>query len=395
MVGERLSDAKRIERQGVIVLVSTCLVASILGSIHAFSVFLEPIEIKFGVSRSRAVLAYSTALIFLTLTVLIGPKFYHRGSPSVLMILSGVLAAGGGTIAAFADSFPIFLLGYGVVFGVGNGLGYGFGLQLAARYNLSAQGLAMGAVTAAYALGAFTSPSLFENALQSGGLEYSMLTLAITAALVCGIAGWMLVGTTFVRSSDVPIPRKGALPRIGLLWLGYFCAVLSGLMIIGHAAAIAADRTDQIAAWVAPTTVAAANLVGSLIFGMISDRWRAAQVLSFLSLVTLTAVAGLAVAQDVALLLISLALVGMAYGGTIAVYPAAISKKWEHTGPSVYGRVFTAWGLAGLAGPWLAGALFEGFGSYRLAFLAAGLISIGGILIPFKSLAENARQPAD
>ena len=43
-------------------------------------------------------------------------------------------------------------------------------------------------------------------------------------------------------------------------------------------------------------------------------------------------------------------------------------------GPRIYGRVFTAWGTAGLLAPWFAGSLFDGNNSYTTQIAAAALL---------------------
>ncbi|MEM7294798.1 MAG: YbfB/YjiJ family MFS transporter, partial [Pseudomonadota bacterium] len=55
-----------------------------------------------------------------------------------------------------------------------------------------------------------------------------------------------------------------------------------------------------------------------------------------------------------------------------AVYPIAVLRTVgpDHSAQE-YGRVFTAWGLAGLLGPWLAGLLFEHNGTYTVAIMVA------------------------
>jgi len=84
-------------------------------------------------------------------------------------------------------------------------------------------------------------------------------------------------------------------------------------------------------------------------------------------------------------LFISLSVIGFAYGGTIAAYPAAIAKLFDVKDiAKIYGRVFTAWGCAGLLGPWLAGYLFDISKDYHLALLAAasfGLVSILAMIL--------------
>ncbi len=80
--------------------------------------------------------------------------------------------------------------------------------------------------------------------------------------------------------------------------------------------------------------------------------------------------------------LVALGGVGFAYGGTIAAYPAAIAARFPGAlGPKVYGMVFTAWGAAGLAAPWVAGRIFDATQGYAPAlWIAAGLAVISALV---------------
>ena len=84
-----------------------------------------------------------------------------------------------------------------------------------------------------------------------------------------------------------------------------------------------------------------------------------------------------------------LAAAGFAYGGTIAAYPAVIAKLFGMAeSPRIYGRVFTAWGAAGLFAPSLAGALFDLSGTYQIALLTAAalaVLSAAAVLALFQS----------
>ena len=60
------------------VIAAAGLLCLVLGSVHAFSVFLVPLEAAYSASRAQISLIYSFALITLTISVLIGPKFFHR-----------------------------------------------------------------------------------------------------------------------------------------------------------------------------------------------------------------------------------------------------------------------------------------------------------------------------
>jgi len=74
-----------LNSQGRRVLLATSLVSMVLGSVHAFSVFLEPLEVIFGTSRATLSLTYSFSLVFVTITVLFGPKFITVCKPQQSM----------------------------------------------------------------------------------------------------------------------------------------------------------------------------------------------------------------------------------------------------------------------------------------------------------------------
>lgn len=382
---------------GLLVLIAASIVSAVLGSIHAFSVFLEPLEVQFSASRSTISLTYSLALVALTCAVLFGPRIFARWSAATFILLACGLAAIGAVLAGLAGSLPVVWLGYSLIFGAANGLGYGFGLQIAAQVNPGREGLAMGIVTAAYAFGAVLSPALFDLAVAVRGFPAAMMALAGVLIVTGGVSAALMrtAAARFQSAPQGPSTRSVSGRSLPLLWLGYFGGVLAGLMVIGHAAGIAASLRPGLAAWLAPMVIAACNLLGSLAGGRLADKMSLGLLLASLALMTSAALVGLAAFGRVSGLMIGLGIVGFAYGGTIAAYPAAVAKLYGmDQSARVYGRVFTAWGSAGLVGPWFAGYLFDISGDYRLALLTAaaiGLVSVAAVAILFR---QNRSGPA-
>lgn len=365
---------------GILVLIASSLVAAVLGSIHAFSVLLVPLEAIFGIARATASLTYSLALVCLTTLVLIGPALYARFKPATIFMSVSVIGASGAMLAGVADTIIVVWIGYGFMFGAANGLGYGFGLQFAARANPGFPGLAMGVVTAAYALGAALSPYGFQRALEFGGFPSTMFSLAIMI-LATGIIAALLIYRSNARYAEAGAESNpGTLnsQHVTLIWISYGTAVFAGLMVIGHAAslAVAAGFTG----WVAPASLAAFNLLGSLLSGWLVDRISKRLLLTILPLTGAMSLAALAVLPELTLAL--LCVVGFTYGGIIAAYPAAILQQFPaEAGPRAYGRVFTAWGAAGLLAPWAAGKIFDQTGTYEAALWIACLLSIVSALV--------------
>ncbi len=381
----------QISGQGPRVLLAAASLAAVLGSVHAFSVFLEPLEAHFGASRAAISLTYSLALVALTCSVLFGPRFYGRCSAARLVLIAAGLGASGVSLAAMAPSLPFLWLGYSLIFGAANGLGYGFGLQIAAQENPGREGLAMGIVTAAYALGSVVAPGLFTHAVEVSGFARAMYGLGLGLLAVGLVSAALLRGASvrFAPSVVDACALPELLSRVPLLWLGYFGGVMAGLMVLGHAAGILASLRPGFPVWIAPVVISICNLLGSLIGGQLADKVPLGRLLSGMVVITLLALMGLGSGLAAGLAVVFLGMVGFAYGGTIAAYPAAIAKLYGmRDSARIYGLVFTAWGAAGLTGPWLAGYLYDISHDYRIALfcaMAAAGLSISAVALIFQS----------
>ncbi|MBI6630449.1 MFS transporter [Pontibaca salina] len=376
-----------------VALAGAGLLAFILGSVHAFSILLLALESEFGVSRSTASLTYSIALAALAAAVLLGHRLYDRLSPPAYVAMTGALAAAGCTLAAFSPSMVFVWLGFGLVFGAANGLGYGYALQFAGRALPQRRGFAMGFVTACYALGAVVFPVPLRFAIAGGGWAAALLLLAVCLLITAALSALTLAASrvTYALETENTQPVGGSLRQQTIwLWLSYCGAVTAGLMAIGHATGMVA-ASDGGTFWItlAPIVIALANMVGSLLAGTLTDWFGGRSVLTGLAALTATALLLMAVAPQLTVTLIGLSVVGFAYGGTIAAYPAYISHRFSTgLGTVVYGRVFTAWAAAGLMGPAAAGLFFDLYQNYLLALGLAALSAVISLVI-FQTKAQG------
>ncbi len=367
------------------VLLAGMMLSLVLGSLHAFSVFLESLEARFGAARSDVSLTYSLALACLTVGVLFGHLVYARIRPAFLLVLLCLVAAAGSTLAAGADSLAELWLGYSLLFGGANGLGYGFALQISAQANSKRKGLAMGLVTAAYALGAVIAPVPFEFLLQRSGFAAAMMGLAVVLVAIAPIAAGLLAKAGAELKVSQPAENKGAPPQrmlIVKMWLGYGTAAAAGLMAIGHATGIA--RAGGLSDWqvlMAPIVIALLNMLGSLLGGRLADQAGVRLMLMVFPALSAAVLITLALFPDGIFVLLGLAAIGFTYGAVITVYPAAVATLFgADAAVRIYGRIFTAWGAAGLLAPWFAGYLYEAFGDYRIALAVAGGAGLTSLL---------------
>ena len=176
--------------------------------------------------------------------------------------------------------------------------------------------------------------------------------------------------------------------QIALLWGAYGSAVLAGLMIMGHAVGIARSLGVAESLLVAaPMIVAVCNMGGSLTGGWLTDRMPPRLLLTTLPLVSATALAVLALGLPLPVLA-ALGVIGLIYGAVISAYPAAIARRYGvPAGVPVYGKVFTAWAVAGISGPMLAGALFDATGTFRMALAVAAALSCASAVIAWSNRA--------
>jgi OFA family oxalate/formate antiporter-like MFS transporter len=125
-----------------------------LGALHAFSVILAPLERQVGADRASVSLVYALAIVSLTAGVLASDWLLRQLSPATTAIAVAAVAACGLGLAASASTLWLLLIGFGVMFGVANGVGYSLFLRQATVAMPSGSGKAVGIVTAGYAVGA-------------------------------------------------------------------------------------------------------------------------------------------------------------------------------------------------------------------------------------------------
>lgn len=356
----------------------------VLGTIHAFSVFIPQWELTLNASRASVSLIYSLALASLTVAVLFGHLLFSQFKPATLFIVSGTFAAAGLALSANSDSLISLYTFYGIVFGGANGIGYGYALQLAGQATPLKKGFSMGLVTAFYAVGATMAPVLLLALIEHSGNSLALTTLAVILLLVSLFSAALLVYSKAsyhgesANSKTQPLAPQLKLTR-AFLWISYGGAVAAGLMVIGHAYGIAVWLSpNNSAISLAPVLVAFGNMLGGFSAGYFADRLSSRLLLRWLPLLTCAGLLFLIspVNTWTLALLGSLVIVGYSYGAIIAVYPVAISDIFTaEASPRIYGQIFTAWGVAGLVGPWLSGWLFDQTGTYTYAILIAIVLS--------------------
>ena len=369
------------------VVIAGCLLLSfVMGSIHAFSILLEPIETKFYVSRTFSSFTYSLSLISITAAVYFGSSIYKKFTPTTIVLIVMTLSTLGTLISALSASIYFVWIGYGILFGFANGLGYGYTLQYSAIALPESKALMMGLVTASYGLGATIAPIFYRNTNMIGGFVNTMTSLTIIFFIITFIVFslFRFSNLEFDLEKGLPFQIKNCNPISKyLLWGIYGCSISAGLMCFGHAAGIAKSfyiSNEYI--YIIPITMGFLNMAGGVLFSSLIKFFHYKNIILFLSMLTTFSLLILLLIPSKISVFLGLPLISISYGGIIAIFPSMINKLVGNLeGIKIYGFVFTAWGFFGLLMPLLAGKTFDISNSYSFIILIATILSIFPILI--------------
>ena len=386
------------------VLAGALLLSFVFGSLHAFSALMLPLQAQYQSDRASVSFAYALAILCLT-----GGVFVSRWILPVLGVratafLCGLLGAVGLIGVARGNSVGVLWLGYGVVFGGVNGVAYSLFLDRAAAALPARPGFAIGLVTAVYGAGAAACAQWEAWMLQGGSPEQVLqwLGVALFAASALAAGGFgseerVALGHPAAELATAAVPGL----ELGFFWLVYFLGAAGGLMAIAHAVPIVDALADG-ADWgpLAPTLNAVGNVLGSLLGGLLVDRLGLRRALAVPLGVLTVSLYLVASAVDPKVALAGLCACGMAYGALIAVVPLVLRSRFGAARFNrTFGVVFTAWGSAGLLGPFLGGMLYDQTGSYQLALAfaavsaATALALLGGFPRFFRSAVSVTGSP--
>ena len=415
------------------IVVGAVLIKLALGAIYAWSVFTARLTDTAGTyafTASQTAWIFSAGLAtFATVMVLAG-RILPRVGPRPLTIAGGLLLGGGYVIGGFfGDSFWIQLLSIGIVGGAGIGLAYVVPISVCVKWFPDKKGLITGLAVAGFGFGATIwvklAGSWFGGLLNTTsvfglpGVQSVFVIYGIALAVLVLLGSMVMVNPpdNYVPSGwSPPVTQnndhEGAVefrardmlrtPQFYMLWSVFMFAGISGLMVIysiklfgidaleHHGVAGAGAITGTAMAW-----YAIFNGVGRIAWGSISDKiGRKTTITLMAALQGITMLLTYHVFISFGLVygfIIAAALIGFNYGGSFALFPAITADYFGNKNVgSNYGWMFTAYGVAGLAGPLLAGYFKDAAqGASEPAvwmtpfMIAGGVCLLGAVIMAF------------
>ena len=408
-----------------------------LGTVYSWSLFTRPLIAGFLWSATDVSLAFSVAIFFLGVGAVVGGRWQDRVGPRTVTVVGvvlwgiGVLLAGVGTPALGKTWLYIT---YGVIAGFGNGMAYITPVAMVTKWFPDKRGLASGMVVMGFGLGAFIYNQIVTRigsfavaakaatayaTAQSAALkahepfnaaQYQLNQTDVSAIMmvfiVSGIVFVIIGGLCAMMLSNPPegytVPGVVAAasvsgrsytpsevlrtPQFWLLWLILFLNVTAGIFIISNAVPIYSDLTGATAATAGLIygLLAVFNGLGRFFWGAISDRIgrNMAYTLIFgIQVIVFFLMGGL---HSLALVGFAFAIVLLCYGGGFGVMPSFNADYFgtKFLGQN-YGMIITAWGVAGVVGPVIAGKVKDATGSYTGALVPVAIMLLIAAIIPF------------
>lgn len=370
-------------------LAGGALVNLCLGSLFSWSLFVDPLAGTFDSSAAAVSSVFSVAVVVFATIVLAGGRVVDRWPPRWIVLGAAVTGALGLVVAARAPSLLWVVAGYGMLFGIANGLGYATAVGVAGKGFGERRGLALGIVVGAYAAGPLVASPVITAVLARSDWRVTFRVLAAGIGVALIVGAQLLGGGVDHDDTDDPGPPPGADDRPLLLrargftlWLAFLLGTLPAMLVVAHAASIAdAGGLSAAAISAAVAVLGAGNLTGRAGGGWLSDRIGRLPGLRTATAGLAAACVALSLVAATAPVLVLMVLVGVGYGTQSALIPALTADLFgtEHFGAN-YGRMFTGWGLAGLLGPQLGARLGEGGDFSTALWLGAGSAATAFVL---------------
>ncbi|MGQ9808113.1 MAG: MFS transporter [Armatimonadota bacterium] len=374
--------------RGWLVLIASVAMMLCLGGIYAWSVFVTPLRLQFGLTAAQTQLIFGLAIAVFTSTMVLAGRLLERWGPAPVAAVGGALYGGGYLLASVSGGkFALLLPGIGLLSGAGTGCCYVSALSSCVRWFPSIRGLVTGIAVAGFGGGAIGCTILAGRLMEHSGDVLNVFRLI----------GLMYGGVVFLSALALSFPQGSARSDGGVLplrdvlrqrqfWslaIGMFCGTFSGLMVVGNIQPIGLTAgLEAGAAGLAVMTLAAGNTVGRIVWGTVHDRIGRASIAASLLALCLALLLVLPSASSKLLFAAAASLVGFGFGACFVVYAAQVARDYGPSGiGQVYPVIFLFYGLSGLAGPPVGGAVFDRTGSYGAAIAIAVAVTALGLVL--------------
>jgi MFS transporter, OFA family, oxalate/formate antiporter len=377
------------------VVIAGVVILMCLGVAYSWGVFLVPIDREMNWGRAKISFAVSMLLLVFSVFMVIGGLLEKKIGPRKTAGIGGILVGSGWLLASFSRTPITLYLSYGVLAGIGTGLSYLPSIAGGIKWFPEKKGLITGIIVFGFGFGtAFLSP-LITNLINVYGWRTTMVACGIIFGLVITLAAQFLNTPPIPDSvnNECTINDAAFSPMemlktnsFRVMFITYFISMVAGMMTIGHLIAFITDKGfNAMQGALALTVLSIFNGVGRIAAGYVSDFLGGKKTLVLLFAFIGSAMFVLYHSGVLSVIYVLCALIGLCFGGFLAVYPALTAEYFGCRDFAVnYGLIFMGYGIGCFLGPLMGGWVHDATKSYISAFYFAGAVAlIGSLLIHF------------
>ena len=387
------------------VVIAALGVNLVIGALYAWSVMGKALVGQWNWTKTQATLPFATCTASFAVTMIFAGRWQDRIGPRYVVTLGGIFFGLGMVLSSFVHTYVPMLITFGLVGGMGIGLGYSATTPPSIKWFPPARkGLITGIVVSGVGLAALYMSPLTNYLLKATSIQQTFLILGVgTIVLVSLLAQFVTnppagyvpapaAATTASQAKRAPASRRDLdwqeMLRTGQfyqLWLMFVLSASAGLLIIGNITLIAQDQVPKWdKAFLLVMVVAIFNTCGRFVSGFLSDRISRTNTMILAFVLQAINMFIFVQYRSPALLLFGSAFTGLCYGTIFTLFPAATADFYGVRNLGVnYGSLFTAFGVAGVTGSVLGGRVRDLFGSYTYAFITCGVMLLVGALLAF------------
>ncbi len=399
-----------------------------IGQVYAFSVFNLPLTKIIGITESAPGdwnlptlgWIFSSAIAFLGISAAVFGKWVEREGPRKAMFVAALCFSGGFFISAlgvYLHQIVLLYLGYGVLGGIGLGIGYISPVSTLMKWFPDRPGMATGMAIMGFGGGAIIGSPLgkalmdrFNSPTSVGvwqtfvvmGVLYLCLMIFGSFIVRVPAPGWQPQGykprtqpQKLVTTANVTADNAIKTRQFWLLWIVLCTNVTAGIGVLSQASPMIQEmfgvNADAGAGFV--VLLSLFNLGGRFFWASVSDfigRKVTYMIFFGLGMVLYALVPTAGNLGSILLFNIGFCIIMTMYGGGFATIPAYLRDMFGtmQVG-AIHGRLLTAWSVAGVLGPVLVNYIREyqiGNGVPKAqAYTVTMYIMVGVLLIGFIS----------
>ena len=413
-----------------VVVAGAIMIQLCLGAIYAWSVFTKILtdpDGGYAFTATQTAWIFSAGLATFAVIMVLAGKWQAKIGPTIVSLTGGVLLGAGYILAGFFGSsfWPQFFF-IGIIGGGGIGMAYVVPISVGVKWFPDKKGMIAGLAVAGFGFGAtiwvklagswfgglLNTTNLFglpgvQSVFVIYGIVFAILVLLGSIVMVNPPEGYIPEGWT------PPLSKSGSqfhgmeyepiemlkTPQFYRLWSVFIFSAIAGLMVIYSIKLFGIDALEHNGVTDAGTVTGTAmawyaifNGIGRIAWGTVSDkigRKRAIVAMTaFQGLVMLLLYHGFIHYGVVIGFIAAASIIGFNFGGNFSLFPAATADFFGSRNiGSNYGWVFTAYGIAGIAGPQMAGLFKDAAGGskqpviWMAPFLIAGVACLVGSIV--------------